>query len=110
MSEESIQETPQERQVREERLPFVTQIVLELDHDRVIHGTTADVSMSGAFLKTEASTIGVNPGEEGVATVTVEREGNEYTMAFPCTVMRVTDVGIGLDFDEMEGDEEEEEM
>ncbi|MBF0135110.1 MAG: PilZ domain-containing protein [Magnetococcales bacterium] len=89
-----------------ERIRFITDLTLRTDGGVTIIGYTKDVSLSGAFLYTEASLEGITQGESGVAAVTVQEGEHQYNMVFPCIVARVTPQGLGLHFDEPDAEEE----
>ncbi|MBF0625938.1 MAG: PilZ domain-containing protein [Magnetococcales bacterium] len=89
-----------------DRIQFVTDLLLRTDSGRLHSGHTTDVSLTGAFLHTEAPPEGLTVGETGVAAVTVLSHGQEVNMAFPCTVARITPGGIGLHFHDVDAEEE----
>ncbi|MBF0176116.1 MAG: PilZ domain-containing protein [Magnetococcales bacterium] len=90
-----------------ERFRFVTDLTLHTDGGVTIIGYTRDVSLSGAFLFTDAPLTGITQGESGVAAITVQEGEHQYNMAFPCVVARVTPQGVGLHFDEPDDRSEE---
>lgn len=92
---------------REDRITFVTELFLETNRGVTLSGHTTDVSLSGAFLFTGYRPDTIQEGDTGVVTATVRgKDDRMFDMAFPCVVARVTERGVGLHFDEQEGDED----
>ncbi|MBF0186340.1 MAG: PilZ domain-containing protein [Magnetococcales bacterium] len=91
----------------DKRIRFVTGLSLSMDTGLAMEGQTTDVSLSGAFMQIEGGPPEeIQSGDRGVVGVMVKEEENTYTMSFPCTVVRVTHEGLGLDFDEEISEEE----
>nr|CRH05033.1 conserved protein of unknown function [include PilZ domain] [Candidatus Magnetococcus massalia] len=110
--EKAVAEEQQEDVSRQdERIRFITDLVFYAADGTRYTGQTSDVSFSGAFLTTElpeGSTL--QEGDEGVVEVTVSEDGRTFNMSFPCKIARITANGLGLNFDEMDGDEEPEDV
>ena len=84
------------------RMRFITSLTLRTQQGFVLEGFTTDVSFGGAFLHTTSPAQGIKVGDDGVAAITVREGDREFQMIFPCQVARVTDRGIGLNFDDPE--------
>lgn len=85
---------------RDDRIPFNTFLRFESDDGcHIIKGTTSDVSMSGAFLSSNALPPGISEGLEGVVFLEMTKEGNTFEVSFHCVVARVTSKGLGLNFE-----------
>ncbi|MBF0369767.1 MAG: PilZ domain-containing protein [Magnetococcales bacterium] len=98
----------------EDRMPYITALEFHADNGTIYQGHTTDVSLGGAFLHTDGRPQNLQSGDGGVAQIKLKKkeQEEEFDVSFPCFVARVTDAGLGLNFDleEMdEGEEEEEE-
>lgn len=83
----------------EERHRYETPLTFRSYGGVIFHGVTTDVSLSGAFLHIGAKPLGVKVGDEGVVVIHIKNEDNEFEMTFTCAVARVTETGLGLNFD-----------
>lgn len=85
---------------RDDRIPFSTNLRFESDDGcHVISGTTADVSMSGAFLSANEIDPTIKEGSEGVVFLEMTKEGKTFEVSFHCAVARITPRGMGLNFE-----------
>ncbi|HIJ82776.1 MAG TPA: PilZ domain-containing protein [Magnetococcales bacterium] len=94
-------QAPQKNAVqRDDRIPFSTRLRFECDDGQhIVHGTTSDVSMSGAFLNSDQLPSSLKEGMEGVVFLEMSKDGNTFEVSFHCTVARITPKGMGLNFE-----------
>ncbi|MBF0609595.1 MAG: PilZ domain-containing protein [Magnetococcales bacterium] len=86
----------------EDRFSYARSMIFSDQHGEKWPGTTLDVSLNGAFLKTNRATAGIQVGDHGVVEVEMEQGNGHYMVTIPCQVARVAPHGLGLSFEDME--------
>ncbi|MBF0381375.1 MAG: response regulator [Magnetococcales bacterium] len=83
-----------------ERQEYSTHVTFHLDNGNSLSGKTYDVGLGGVFLSTDKNLEKLAIGEDGALLLTSER----FDLTFPCTIVRINNDGVGLQFKEKQSD------
>ncbi|MGN7612396.1 PilZ domain-containing protein [Magnetococcales bacterium HHB-1] len=75
------------------RFGYATKVQLTLDNQRMIEGTSSDISLSGLFLELQSVPNHIREDDRGEVVITLPNQAPE---TFSCCVIRVTKRGLAL--------------
>lgn len=74
---------------------FQKEVILTFSDDSEFRGVTKDISLSGLFIASTASTQGIEPGHKGELRLTADDDEN----VFPFAVIRAFPDGLAIQLD-----------